>query len=168
MCCTCNCHWGGERTGFLVLERSCFSRAKLFRWFEIWKQTSLGETGCLFAVQSNADGEGSRKNPFQTGVTFFRALILGVGSLPADASVWLGIAKNICNGHQGNGLTLLHTHSNHICTEFSSSCIWVIKVKNMDLFTLKWQQGFIFPKLASKNHALKDEFYVEIPHHIFL
>lgn len=84
---------------------------------------SLGEAGCVFAVQSNADGEGSRKNPFQTGVTFFRALILGVGSLPADASVWLGIAKNICDGHQGNGLTLLHTHSNHICTEFSSSCI---------------------------------------------
>lgn len=76
-----------------------------------------------FEVQSNADGEGSGRTPFQTGVTFFRTLILGVGSLPADASVWLGIAKNICNGHQGNGLTLLHTHNNHICTEFSSSCI---------------------------------------------
>lgn len=52
MCCTCNCHWGGERTSFLVLERSCFRWAKLFSWFEIWKQTSLGETGCVLQFRA--------------------------------------------------------------------------------------------------------------------
>lgn len=44
LCCTCDCHWSGERTSFLVLKHSCFRRSKLFSRFQICKQKSC----CFF------------------------------------------------------------------------------------------------------------------------
>lgn len=120
-CCTCKCHWSGERTSLLVLEHSCFRRSKLFRRFEICAQKIF-----FFRKQDVFwCSERRRRGGEKVLSTFFRALIFRVGSLPADASVWLDLTEDVCNRHQGNGLTLLQTHSKHIWTEFLPSCIGV-------------------------------------------